>query len=451
MITGTPHSFKWRLVRWLVLFETAAISLVIAIAVGLLWATGYLIDGYENGNIDVLTDAIVRDGQNNLVVQETPELARLRREVGEIWFIARDRAGHRLSEGAVPQAFAFATAGLDRMNDGRFRLSPDKDSRPEAVVKWVDSPAGNIQIFTGTEGQLTLRRLLLGTSGAFLTIFVPMLLLLALATIIVTPIVVRRMLAGLSHAAAHAAHIEFDQQGVQMPIKGVPAEFLPLVEAFNNALKRLDEGYARHKRFLAQAAHELRTPIAILNTRVATLPPSDGKARLIEDTNRLATLAGQLLDLQRLGKRTTPFCPLDLRALAERVIADLAPLAFAAGYEMSFDAADEPMIVLGDHSSLERALTNLVQNAIEHGGRRGKITFRVIAPARVEICDEGDGVPLAERERIFEPFSRLHPGGKGAGLGLSLVREIVHLHGGHVAIVDATSGGACFRIDLPPA
>ncbi len=63
MITGTPHSFKWRLVRWLVLFETAAISLVIAIAVGLLWATGYLIDGYENGNIDVLTDAIVRDGQ----------------------------------------------------------------------------------------------------------------------------------------------------------------------------------------------------------------------------------------------------------------------------------------------------------------------------------------------------------------------------------------------------
>ncbi len=112
----------------------------------------------------------------------------------------------------MPLAFAFATAGLDRMNDGRFRLSPDKDSRPEAVVKWVDLPAGNIQIFTGTEGQLTLRRLLLGTSGAFLTIFVPMLLLLALATIIVTPIVVRRMLAGLSHAAAHAAHIEFDQQ-----------------------------------------------------------------------------------------------------------------------------------------------------------------------------------------------------------------------------------------------
>lgn len=447
---GTP-SFKWRLVRWLMIFEAGAITLVVAVAVALLWGTGYLIDGYENGNIDVLKDAIIRGPRGELVLSETPELTRLRKEAGDIWFIARDGAGHSLSEGTVPAAFAFATAGLGRMNDARFRLSPDKNSRPEAIVKWVEAPAGNVQIFTGTEGHLTLARLLLGTSGAFLSIFVPMLLLLALATVIVTPIVVRRMLAGLAQAASNAARIEFDRRGVQMPVDDIPGEFLPLVRAVNDALIRLDEGYRRHKRFLAQAAHELRTPIAILNTRVAALPFTSEKARLTEDAARLAVLAGQLLDLQRLDQRTDTFSSIDLGALARRVVVDLAPLAFAAGYDVSFEPGDDGVAVLGDHSSLERALMNLVQNAIEHGGRQGKITVRVTAPARMEVCDEGSGIPPEQREQIFEPFSRLHPEGRGAGLGLSLVREIVQLHGGQVVAVDGSSGGACLRIDLPPA
>ncbi|MES2054544.1 MAG: HAMP domain-containing sensor histidine kinase [Pseudomonadota bacterium] len=451
MSAGAPPSFKWRLVRWLVIFEVGTIMLAIAVMVGLLWATGYLIDGYENGNVDVLKDAIARNRRGALILRETPELARLRKETGAIWFVARDGAGHHLSEGIVPPEFAFATVGLGRMNDARFRLAPDRNARPEAVVKWVETPAGNVQIFTGTEGHLTLDRLLLGTSGAFLSIFVPMLLVVALATVIVTPIVVRRMLAGLSHAASHAARIEFDQRGIQMPVENIPREFLPLVKAVNDALARLDEGYTRHKRFLAQAAHELRTPIAILNTRVASLPSSAEKMRLTEDAARLAVLAGQLLDLQRLDQRTSSFSSVDLNALARRVIVDLAPLAFAAGYEVSFESGDEIVAVLGDHSSLERALMNLVQNAIEHGGRQGKITVRVTDPACIEVCDEGNGIPPGQREQIFEPFSRLHPAGRGAGLGLSLVREIVQLHGGQVAAIDRSPKGACLRISLPPA
>ena len=248
MTAGPSHSFTWRLVRWLMIFEVTAMLVVVAVAVGLLWATGVLVDGYENGNLDVLKDAIVRDARGELVLTETPELARLRREAGTIWFVARDRAGHRLTEGTVPATFAFAAAGLERMNDARFRVAPQRNARPEAVVKWVDSPAGSIQIFTGTEGHLTARRLLLGTSGAFFAMVLPMLLLLALATIVVTPLVVRHMLAGLSRAASRAQHIEFDRRGVQMPADDVPNEFLPLVEAVNDALVRLDEGYSRHRR-----------------------------------------------------------------------------------------------------------------------------------------------------------------------------------------------------------
>jgi len=444
-----PHSFKWRLVGWLVLFETVATLVVIAIAVGLLWVTGYLIDGYENGNVDVLKDAITRNAEGKLVLQETPDLIRLRQRAANIWFIVHDKQGHSLAEGKVPEAFAFAITGLEHMNDARFRLSPDKNARPEAVVKWLESPAGSVQIFSGTEGELTFGRLLLSTTGAFLTIFVPMLLLLAFATVVVTPVVVRRMLSGLSHAASHAAHIEYDRRGIQMPVAGVPSEFLPLVRAVNDALERLDEGYTRHKRFLAQAAHELRTPVAILGARIASLPPGPDKTRLNEDVTRLSILAGQLLDLERLDAQKDEFRPVDLAALAERVIVALAPLAFGAGYEVTFEADRRPVMVTGDEASLERALTNLVQNAIDHGGRRGTIMVKVDPQGAIDVCDDGDGIPRSETDRIFEPFQRLRKDGKGAGLGLNLVQKIVQLHGGYVDVARAPSGGACMRIVLP--
>src|SRR5204862_34367 len=119
---------------------------------------------------------------------------------------------------------------------------------------------------------------------------------------------------------------------------GVPVEIVPLVNAVNGALARLDRGYEGHKRFLADAAHELRTPIAILTTRISALQPGPEKIRLLEDMTRLTVLTGQLLDLQRLDREQASFAPVDLVALAERSVLDLAPLAFTAGYEMSFEA-----------------------------------------------------------------------------------------------------------------
>ena len=447
-MSASPRSFGWALVRGLIIFEAVAVAFVILIAAALLWSSGLLIASYENGNVDVLRNAIGRDANGELVLVETPEVKQLRRDAGNVWFVVRDPSGKQLAQGSVPPAFAFATAGLQRMNDARLRLSPEQNARPEAVVKWVDSAAGRIQIFTGTEGPLTLRRFLLSTSDAFATIFIPMLLLLAFATIVVTPFVVKRALAGLTRAAAEAAQIKFEERGAQIPAASVPRDFLPLVNTVNDALGRLDQSYARHKRFLAQAAHELRTPIAILNARVASLPPGPDKTHLLRDSGRLATLAGQLLDMQRLDQETQP-SSVDLGALAERVVIDLAPLAFAAGYEMGFERTDRSLLVQGDEVSLERAISNLVQNAIDHGGERGTITVRVFEPASVEVCDQGDGVPPDERKEVFEPFNRLHSARKGAGLGLNLVKGIVELHGGQVAITDSRDGGACFRIDLP--
>ena len=215
------------------------------------------------------------------------------------------------------------------------------------------------------------------------------------------------------------------------------------------ALKRLDDGYERHKRFILDAAHELRTPVAILQTRVETLLDGPDRSRILADASRIAVLAEQLLDLQRLGGQKAPLIPLDLVGLCRSVVADMAPLAISQGYELSFEPDEEPILALADDASLQRALMNVVQNAIEHGGNRGTITIKVGANRVIDISDQGNGIPEEDREAVFDAFHRLIPKDRGTGLGLNLVQEIVRYHGGEITISDSPSGGASFRISLP--
>jgi signal transduction histidine kinase len=277
----------------------------------------------------------------------------------------------------------------------------------------------------------------------------PLVVLMALATMIATPIVIRRALEGLQATAGEAAQININQRGARLSAERVPEEVRPLVNAVNDALGRLDDGYERQSRFLTDAAHELRTPIAILNTRLESFPASPENARLMEDVARLSILAEQLLDLERLKRGSYQFAPVDLVRLGERVAANLAPLAIAGGYKLSLEVQENPVVVMGDQSALERAVVNLVQNAIEHGGHRGTITLSVQSRGVVEVTDEGPGISVEDRERIFEPFHRLETRDRGVGLGLNLVREIAELHKGSIVVLDGGKGGARFRMSLP--
>ncbi|WP_448949845.1 sensor histidine kinase [Labrys neptuniae] len=453
--TATPApsspSLRWRLVKRLVAFQTIMLSLIVVILVIGVWGGARLVDAYEDSALDVLRDAVIRDADDRLTLSKTADLTQLRKDAPDLWFIIRDKQGRHLAEGTPPAAYAPFVANIGEIQ--QIRLGEDRPGidKPDAVLKWVDSAAGRVQILTSTQGHMSWQRLFWGVSLSSATVTGPLILLMGLVTLVVTPMVVRRALATLGAAANQAERIDIGQRGVRLPLAGVPAEILPLVKAVNDALLRLDTGYERHQRFLADAAHELRTPIAILTTRLASLPPGPEKARLLEDANRLAILTGQLLDFQRLDQHTRPAATIDLAALAERVIVDLAPLAFAAGYEMDFKTDKGPILVTADQTSLERALTNLIQNAIDHGGRRGTISVNVDRSGRIEINDEGDGIPHAEAERIFEPFHRLRQDGRGAGLGLNLVREIVRLHSGRIIATNNPSGGACFEIELPLA
>ncbi|MVT64309.1 sensor histidine kinase [Bradyrhizobium pachyrhizi] len=441
---------SWRLVT----LQALLLAMLIVCLISALCATGFLIVPRDEDHvISIVQGAVARDGKGDLILRPTTELQKLRDDTPDLWFLVRDRQGRSLTEGAVPPEFARIGDALDQISQARlgWQMFEDDPRKPPARLKRVNSDAGPVQVLTATQGPMSSVKTALATTLAFLAIALPGLFLMACATFIATPMVVKRAFAGLDTTADEARRIDFRQRGSRLSADHLPLEVAPLVTAINDALKRLDDGYSRHQRFVADAAHELRTPIAILNTRLESLPPGPEKTRLLEDSARLATLAEQLLDIQRFDQCRNPFVRVDLVAVARNVAADLAPLAIAAGYELSLDTAIDRVETLGDRAALERALTNLVQNAIQHGGRRGTITIHVGSAATIDVSDEGDGIPQDQRTRIFDPFYRLAPLDRGAGLGLNMVREIARLHGGHVSVLDGPKGGACFRLTLPPA
>ncbi len=441
---------SWRLVA----LQALLLAMLIVCLISALCATGFLIVPRDEDHvISIVQNAIGRDAQGNLVLRPTADLKQLRDNTPDLWFMVHDRQGHSLSEGTVPAEFAKIGDALDQISQARlgWQMFEDDPRKPPARLKRVSSDAGPVQVLTATQGPTSSLKTALATTLAFLAIALPGLLLMACATFIATPMVVKRAFAGLDTAADQARRIDFGQRGSRLSADHLPLEVAPLVTAVNDALTRLDDGYSRHQRFVADAAHELRTPIAILNTWLGRCPQALRRPACSRISARLATLAEQLLDIQRFDQCRNPFGRVDLVAVARNVAADLAPLAIAAGYELSLDTAIDRIETLGDRAALERALTNLVQNAIQHGGRRGTITIHVGSAATIDVSDEGDGIPQDQRTRIFDPFYRLAPLDRGAGLGLNMVREIARLHGGHVSVLDAPKGGACFRLTLPPA
>jgi len=441
------RQFRWRLA----VLQAAILSIVVtALVAALIFQGNFNPIETEDDVIAAVRDASTRTATGDLALRSTPALAKLRAEVPGLWFSLRDRAEHRLSEGNVPPEFARIGASLDAIGQARLGWNLGDPPRPTARVQWVQTPVGALQVITGPGAHAPWYRTLGAGLLTALIFLLPILAIMLLATWIATPAVIRAAMAGLDDVIDEAARIDIDQRGVRLPLATVPQEVRPLVDAVNTTLGRLDEGHERHRRFLADAAHELRTPIAILTTRLGLLPPGAERARLLEDVGRLATLAEQLLDLERLRRHwKDAMAPVDLVTLARDVAADLAPMAIDAGYTLAVESMVDRVDVMADRPSIERALINLVQNAIQHGGRCGAILLRVGAEGRVEITDEGPGIAEQDRARVFEPFRRLGAGTTGAGLGLHLVSEVVALHGGRIVALDCPGGGLCMRIDLP--
>ncbi|GAB3050071.1 sensor histidine kinase [Stenotrophomonas tumulicola] len=387
----------------------------------------------------IAVNAVQRDDQGRLYVQPTPEFTEALKAAPDAWFIAQDQQGHHVTYGNVPQVYASLVGGLASIPYGDLR-GREKTDGLAAAVRQHSGPAGRLTIMA--HGEVDTLTWMMALAAHVITL--PIFLMLALVTLIVTPIIVKRALAGVERTAREAREISASRRGIRLTETAVPVEIVPLVTAVNEALDRLDEGHERQRRFIAAAAHELRTPIAILKVKIDAADESTSRSLAVE-VARLATLAEQLLDLHRLdddGHKET----INLARLAKRVAADLAPLLIQSGRTVAV-AVEPHAPVLGETGAIERVISNLVLNAAEHGGRH--VIVRV-QDTCIEVEDDGPGIPASERERVFEPFQRLRPRQTGAGLGLNLVKQVIDRHGGHVTILDAPDGGALIRIELPP-
>ncbi len=279
-------------------------------------------------------------------------------------------------------------------------------------------------------------------------ITLPILLVLLIADIAIFT----RALRPLREASEIAEGIGPARPGVRLPTDEIPQEVRPLVSAVNQGLDRLEEGFRIQRDFTADAAHELRTPLAVLRTRIDLLEDANIRQALRHNVDGMAHIIGQLLDIAELDAVVVgPEEKADLQSVAAGVAEFVAPLALAQGKDVALSGVSEPVWVRGNPEMLGRAIRNLAENAINHTETGSTVEFVVEDNGTVSVLDRGPGVSEDEREFIFRRFWRRDRRKQGStGLGLSIVHRIAELHSAVITVENRDPHGARFTLKLVP-
>ena len=248
--------------------------------------------------------------------------------------------------------------------------------------------------------------------------------------------------------AALAQSLDPQAPNHALPEQGLPSEITPMVRAINGMIRRIDAANEEQSFFLAAAAHELRTPLAILRTRLENMPDSEDKEELKNDLRRMSRLVDQLLRLMSVRNKGAPSETVDLVSVARNVVAERAPLVIDKGVEINLDANGDSVKVRGDERLLRVALANLVDNALSFSKSGQRLEVQVGPEKNITVRDQGPGIPAKELENIFRPFAKNPPNRRGHGLGLAITRSIMALHGGSVDASNLKNGGASFALQF---
>lgn len=407
-------------------------------------------DAYDQALVDVglALGELVRSSEGGYSFHLPSAVERVLRtdKYDTIYYSVRAPDGSSLAgESGLPQVPAGSSPDNGVVAyDGDYR---GQRVRLVAVFVPCEGQTCTVQVAETTRKRRTLAR------DIALTSFVPA-LLIAFAALMAVWFGIKRGLAPLE-ALSSEIHARSARDLRPIDPADAPQEAKPLVEGLNHLLHQLAEANRNQQRFLANAAHQLRTPLAGLqaHTELALAQQPEGPVReelrhVHEATIRTARLAAQLLALARAepgGFRSGKAQPVHLRQIVQQSANDWVHRALAKEIDFGFDLADAE--VTGDEFLLSEAYANLAHNALEYTPRGGSVTTRTgrrDARAFLEVEDDGPGISAGERERVLERFYRV-PGspGSGSGLGLAVVREIALAHGAELRIESGAEGRGC--------
>lgn len=438
-IHGRSPTFKSLIWRIVFLHIVAVAVVAIFLPLVLFWLLNSEIDQLHRdamrAQAEVLAERIVAQPDGLLTFNLPDSLKGLYSEAyGRYQYDIRDAGGNLLfssrrktgtaAAAPPPLSETISGAGVTRTIDGKvIRIRVAEDLAHRDVI--IDDIVSN---FFRRVGWITI----------------PILLVLLGIDIIIF----RRAVAPLWKASEEASNIGPARTDIRLPTEQIPREIMPLVTAVNQALDRLEDGFRVQRQFTADAAHQLRTPLAILRTRIETL--GDGAARhaLHADIEGMSRIVAQLLEIAELDTLVLdPGETADLRAVCAEVVGSIAPLAIAQHKDIALRGTEAAVLIHGNSVMLQRAIFNLAENAIKFTAMDTSVDVDVSEDGAVRVRDCGPGIAEAERELIFHRFWRAdRQRSDGAGLGLSIVRAVADDHAATVAVENLPGGGAQFTL-----
>lgn len=333
---------------------------------------------------------------------------------------------------------------------GRVLIAPDRDF-------WVtgagaETPAGPVTIFVGADREPVEK--VVTTVGVLLAVCGPVVIALVAFG---TYRLVGSALQPVERIRARVSSLTTDELAERIPVPSADDEVARLAVTMNDMLDRIAAGQAAQRRFVSDASHELRSPLATITAALdlAQVRPEELDRALIEDallpeTRRMARLVDDLLLLAHADERTQVLKQIDVD-LDDIIYAEADRIRTISGVAVRVSVT--AVRVTGDPQALSRLVRNLVDNAVRHA--RDEIRLEcgpVDGHAQIVVADDGPGIPLADRVRVFDRFVRLDtPRTRetgGAGLGLSIVADTVRAYGGQIRVAESSSGGACFVVEL---